>query len=146
MTTIKKSIVIKGDPMEIDALTSDTGRLPEWYAGVVEAEAESGYPERIGSQAKLSYKAAGVTFETTLTTVEFEAGKQSLFQMDGMITGTNRWTYATEEEGTRITLEFDYEMPGGGLGKIADRLLVERMNDKNAQTSLKNLKALFEGG
>jgi hypothetical protein len=145
MTTIKKSIVIKGDPLEIDGLTSDTDRLPEWYTGVLRAEAGPGYPEQIGSQAKLAYKAAGVTFETTLTTLEFEAGKQSLFKMEGMITGTNRWTYATEEEGTRLTLEVDYEMPGGGLGKIADRLVVERMNDKNAETSLNNLKALFEG-
>ena len=33
---------------------------------------------------------------------------------------------------------------GGGLGKIADKLIVERMNDKNAAASLENLKAMLE--
>lgn len=146
MTTIKKSIVINGDPKEINALASDNDRLPDWYAGVVEVDAEPGYPQQVGTQARLTYKAAGMTFKTTLKSVAYESGEHSVFEMDGMIAGTNRWTYTTEEEGTRLTLEFDYEMPGGGLGKIADRLMVERMNDKNAETSLKNLKALFEGG
>ena len=144
MTTIKKSIIINGDPEEINALASDNDRLPEWYTGVVEVDYEPGYPQQSGTKAQLTYKAAGVTFKTTLTSLEHVSGKHSLFQMEGMITGTNRWTYTTEEEGTRLTLEFDYEMPGGGLGKIADRLVVERMNDKNAETSLENLKALFE--
>jgi uncharacterized membrane protein len=51
-----------------------------------------------------------------------------------------------EGDSTRVDLTFDYEMPGGGLGKIADKLVVERTNDKNAETSLANLKALAEGG
>jgi hypothetical protein len=36
-------------------------------------------------------------------------------------------------------------MPGGGLGKIADKLVVERMNTSNLEKSLENLKAYFEG-
>ena len=61
-----------------------------------------------------------------------------------MITGTNRWDMAQEGNGTKVTLTIDYEMAGGGLGKIADKLIVERMNDKNAATSLENLKAIVE--
>ena len=82
--------------------------------------------------------------------VELE-GFQSTDHME-VIWLTNQTTGQTiqlrtaEKEGTRLSVEFDYEMPGGGLGKIAERLVVERMNDKNAETSLKNLKALFEGG
>ena len=112
---------------------------------MIKVEPEPGYPQQSGTKAQLTYKAAGVTFKTTLTSLEYKPGEHSLFKLEGMIAGTNRWTYAAEEEGTRLTVEFDYEMPGGSLGKIADRLVVERMNDKNAETSLSNLKALFEG-
>jgi hypothetical protein len=35
-------------------------------------------------------------------------------------------------------------MAGGGLGKLVDKLLVERQNQKNGEQSLKNLKAMIE--
>ena len=89
MTTIKKSIVIEGDPVAINALASHNDRLPEWYAGVIAVEPEPGYPQQIGTKAQLTYKAAGVTFKTTLTSLEYESGKHSLFKLEGMIAGTN---------------------------------------------------------
>jgi carbon monoxide dehydrogenase subunit G len=64
--------------------------------------------------------------------------------MAGMITGTNQWETVQEGSGTRVTVTINYEMAGGGLGKIADKLIVERMNDKNTATSLENLKAIVE--
>jgi uncharacterized membrane protein len=62
-----------------------------------------------------------------------------------MITGTNRMAFEPEGEGTRVTLGFEYEMPGGGVGKLVDRLVIERMNAQNLEKSLENLKALVEG-
>ena len=41
-------------------------------------------------------------------------------------------------------MKIEYQMPGGGVGKIVDRLFVEKMNVKNLEDSLKNLKALVE--
>ena len=65
--------------------------------------------------------------------------------MEGMITGTNHWVYKPEGEGTMIKAIFDYEMPGGVLGKLADKMVVERMNIENLEKSLNNLKKLAEG-
>jgi hypothetical protein len=39
---------------------------------------------------------------------------------------------------------YDYQIPGRGVGKIIDRLYVEKMMVKDLETSLKNLKALVE--
>jgi hypothetical protein len=36
-------------------------------------------------------------------------------------------------------------VPGGGLGKIADKLVIERMNADNLEKSLANMKAILEG-
>jgi uncharacterized membrane protein len=146
MTTINKSILINAPVEDVEALMDDQDRLPEWYAGVTAAEAEPGYPEEIGSSNNITYKAAGITFKTKLTTLEFVPREQRKFKMEGMVTGTNHWQLTAEGDSTRVDLTFDYEMPGGGLGKIADKLVVERTNDKNAETSLANLKALAEGG
>lgn len=64
--------------------------------------------------------------------------------MEGMITGINEWVYTPEGEGTLVAATFDDEMPGGVPGRMADRLVVERINDENLEKSLKNLKKLAE--
>ena len=39
---------------------------------------------------------------------------------------------------------FDYALPGGVFGKIADALMVKRMNGKSLEEALRNFKALVE--
>jgi hypothetical protein len=39
---------------------------------------------------------------------------------------------------------FDYTLPGGVFGKIADALMVKRMNGKSLEEALHNFKALVE--
>lgn len=145
MTTVERSIFIHATPDEIDAISTDGSRLPEWYVGIEQAEPDGLFPEPGGS-VKMIYKAAGVAFDITMTTVEMVQGQYISYQMKGMIAGTTTWSYMPEGDGTWLTATFDYEMPGGGVGKVVDRLVVERMNADNLERSLQNLKALVEGG
>jgi uncharacterized membrane protein len=144
MTTLERNVFINASADAIQAISDDARRLPEWYAGIEKAEPDGVFPEP-GGKVELAYKAAGVTFNLTQTSVERVAGQVGVNRMEGMITGTNRMTFTPEGEGTRVTMSFEYEMPGGGVGKLVDRLLVERMNAQNLEKSLANLKALAEG-
>jgi uncharacterized membrane protein len=144
MTTLKRDIFINASAEDIYALTSDARRFPEWYAGIERAEPDDVFPQP-GGKVRVDYKAAGISFKLTMTSLEQEPAKRIINQMEGMITGTNRWSYEPEGEGTRVRVEFEYEMPGGALGKLANRLLVERMNAENLAKSLENLKAVAEG-
>lgn len=144
MAELERSIVINGTAEEIDAIASDGDRLPEWYAGITKAASDGIFPEP-GGKVKMTYKAAGITFEMSQTSLEHEPGKAGKYKMEGMITGINEHIFEPVDEGTRFTLKFDYEMPGGGVGKIVDKLVVERMNAKNLEESLENIKALVEG-
>jgi uncharacterized membrane protein len=144
MTTLERNVFINASADAIQAISDDARRLPEWYAGIEKAEPDDVFPEP-GGKVDLVYKAAGVTFNLIQTSVERVAGQAGVNRMEGMITGTNRMTFRPEGEGTRVTLSFEYEMPGGGVGKLVDRLLVERMNAQNLEKSLENLKALAEG-
>lgn len=144
MTTLERDVFINASADAIQAISDDARRLPEWYAGIQEAEPDGVFPEP-GGKVELVYKAAGITFNLTQTSVERVAGQTGVNRMEGMITGTNRMTFRPEGEGTRVTMSFEYEMPGGGVGKLVDRLLAERMNAQNLEKSLENLKALAEG-
>ena len=144
MTTLERNVFINASADAIQAISDDARRLPEWYAGIEKAEPDDVFPEP-GGKVDLVYKAAGVTFNLIQTSVERVAGQVGVNRMEGMITGTNRMTFRPEGEGTQVTMSFEYEMPGGGVGKLVDRLLVERMNAQNLEKSLSNLKALAEG-
>jgi uncharacterized membrane protein len=65
--------------------------------------------------------------------------------MDGMISGVQTWTYGDAAGGTQVNVSFDYHMPGGGVGKIVDKLIVERINKQNIEKSVENLKSVIEG-
>ena len=144
MTTLERSIFINAPVDAIEVIMNDGRRLPEWYAGIEQADPDDVFPEP-GGKVELVYKAAGATFTLRQTALEHVPGQGGSNRMEGMIAGTNHLTYTPEGEGTRVTFRFEYEMPGGALGKVVDRLLVERMNAQNLEKSLKNLKALVEG-
>jgi carbon monoxide dehydrogenase subunit G len=144
MTTVERDIFINASIDEIDAIALDGYRLPEWFAGVEKAEPDDIYPE-VGGQVRLVYKAAGLKFNITMTTEELERGYYAIFRLEGMMTGTHRWEHTPEDDGTRTRVRFDYETSGGVFGQVVDQLIVQRMNTRNLETSLENLKALAEG-
>lgn len=144
MTVLERSIPIQATPDEIDEITLDGSRFPEWYAGVQEAVPDDIYPQP-GGVVDVVYKAAGLNFNMTMTALELVKGQKLTLKMDGMITGTSDWSYAVEGDTTRVHCTFEYEIPGGGMGKALNKLIVERMNSENLEKSLANLKALVEG-
>jgi len=143
MTKLERSIVIKGTTADIEAIANDVSRMPEWYAGIETATVEGVFPQA-GSKVTMTYKAAGLTFEMSQTSLAYEHGKGGKYKLEGMISGKYEEILEPLEGGTRWTMKFDYEMPGGGVGKLVDRLFVEKMNAKNLEESLKNMKALVE--
>ena len=145
MTTLERSIVIKATPAAIDAVALNGNRLSEWYTGMQETKADAVYPE-VGGTVDTVYRAAGINFKVKITSIALDRGHSITLQMDGMITGTNRWVYSPAGEDTQVTATLEYELPGGSLGQALNKLVVEKMNAENLEKSLSNLKAVVEGG
>jgi hypothetical protein len=137
MAKLERSIVIDGTAEEISAVTDDASRLPEWYSGLTKAIPDDLFPEP-GGKVEMTYKSAGITFEMSQTTLEYEAAKYGKYSMDGMLSGVYEEILEPVDGGTRFTLKFDYEM------KVIDKLVVERMTTKQLEESLENMKALIE--
>lgn len=144
-TTLEKSIFIQATTEKIDEVTLNGNRFPEWYVGVKTATPDPNYPE-VGSATHVEYKAAGITFNMSMTVENIIYGQLLTLKMDGMITGSSHWVYTPEANGTRLTCTFRYQVPGGGLGQLANKLIVERMNADNLEKSLQSLKEVVENG
>ena len=59
--------------------------------------------------------------------------------------GTWRWQLEPREKSTHLSTEMEYEIAGGILGKAMNTMLVERMNEKNAERLLEHLRLMCEG-
>jgi hypothetical protein len=143
MAIVQRKIHIKASPLETLELLSDASRWPDWYPGMTEIDIAAPFPEE-GGKVIFRVKSAGVSMPITETVLEYQPGKLQLLQMDGMLSGRACWELTPEGDETRLTTTFDYALPGGVLGKIADAIVVKRMNAKSLEQALHNFKALVE--
>jgi len=143
MAIVQRTIQIAASPQETMALLSDASRWPEWYPGMTELNIVAPFPEE-GGKVAFKVKSAGMSMPISETVLDYQPGKLQLLQMEGMLSGRARWALAPEDDGTRLITTFDYRLPGGVFGKIADALLVKRLNGKSLEEALSNFKALVE--
>jgi len=144
MAIIRRDVKIDAAPQAVMEVLDDAGRWPDWYPGMTSIDV-SGWSPGVGGMVAFTVKSAGLTMSIKETIVGYEPGKLQHLEMEGVLQGLARWDLTPEGEGTRLTTTFDYSLPGGPIGRIADALLVKRLNAKSLQQALQNLKALVEG-
>jgi uncharacterized protein YndB with AHSA1/START domain len=143
MAIVQRIVQINASPEATMGLLSDASRWPDWYPGMTKIEITAPFPEE-GGKVAFKVKSAGMSMPITETVLDYQPGKLQVLQMDGMLSGRARWELTPEGGGTRLTTTFDYTLPGGVLGKIADALIVRRLNAKSLEDGLYNFKTLVE--
>jgi uncharacterized membrane protein len=143
MAIVQRSVQIKASGEEAMALLSDASRWPDWYPGMTQVEITAPFPED-GGKVSFKVKSAGLSMPITETVLEYQPGKLQLLQMDGALSGRARWELTPEGDVTRLTTTFDYALPAGVFGKVADAVFVKRTNAKSLEEALSNFKALVE--
>lgn len=143
MAIVQRSVQVKASPQQAMALVSDASRWPDWYPGMTELDITGSFPEG-GGKVAFKVKSGGMSMPITETVLDYQPEKLLLLEMDGMLSGRARWELTPEGDGTRLTTTFDYALPGGVLGKLADALIARRMNAKALEEALGNFKELVE--
>ena len=146
MARIERSIEVLSRPEEVFELLTDLDRLSQWatVAGTTVEVPEK--PLRAGQTFRHTIRVAGVDIEADWKVVALQAPE--LLEYEASAPGGGwlrmRQRVSPTEAGSRVDLEVDYELPGGFLGELADRVYVERRNEREAEHSLQNLKYLLE--
>jgi uncharacterized membrane protein len=137
---------IDSSPEKAFALAIDAMRFPEWNSSVVEVKDISGSLDQVGSSYVSVLKLGGRPLEARWEVSRVEIPRVLEFTGTapggGKATGKNRFEPAGG--GTDITIEVDYELPGGFVGGIADKLFVERAIERDVKHSVENFKAICE--
>jgi carbon monoxide dehydrogenase subunit G len=143
MTIVQSSVRVAASPQRAMEVLSDAGQWPEWYPGMTEIDVAAPFPE-VGGRVVFKVRSAGVSMAITETVLDYQPDRLQLLEMEGAFSGRARWELAPDGDGTRLTTTFDYALPGGVLGRVADALFVRRMNARSLGEALENFKVRVE--
>ena len=137
---------VDASPDRAFALALDAARIPEWNSSVIEVKEVSGSLDQVGSSYVSVLKLGGRRLEGRWEVSRVEAPR--LLEFTGSAPGGGRATATNRFEsaggGTDVTIEIDYELPGGFVGGMADKLFVERAIERDVKHSVENFKAICE--
>ena len=144
MSRIEKSIFVNAPPEKIWDTATDPNQWADWYVGLKEVKSIVG-DGSAGTTAEMTFDMSGMKMQFKHTVLEWDHPRKWVGRTEGAIDSTSTWTYEPEGEGTRMSVVMDYTVPGSVLGKIADKLVIERRNAEDMEKTLQNLKKLCEG-
>jgi uncharacterized membrane protein len=146
MAHIEKSVTVDAPVESVFEFATDVARFPEWWKSLKEVKNFDKLHASVGSKYDWTYTMLGLTYHGTDEFLEVVPNK--LYRSRscaGQIDHAFEHRFAAEDGKTRYTVTIDYTPPGGSLfGGLADLLLLKRMNEKDAEQVVANLKAICE--
>jgi uncharacterized protein YndB with AHSA1/START domain len=146
MGSIRQTSHIDVPPEKVFALAIDAKRVAEWNASVIATKDVTGSLDQVGASYTAVLKIGGRHLESRWQVSRVE--QPGLLEITGTAPGGGRVTalnrFESAGSGTDSSLELDYDLPGGFVGGIADKLFVERAIERDAKHSAENFKAICE--
>ncbi len=146
MGHVRETIHIDAPPDLVWAIGADASRFPEWETNAIESKGTSEKLDHVGAKYTSVGRIAGRRLEGTFEVTKVD--KPRMIHLTGTSKGGGGGTATIHLDptatGTEYTMELDYELPGGILGGVVDRMFAERTVERDLRHSLDNLKALCE--
>lgn len=140
-----KQVSIKADPDKVLEYIANVNNHPAFLSALKSVENISGEPTQVGTTWDWHFVMAGVELTGKGETVEHTPGQRYSFKTTTGAQSTFTYNVEAEGEGTKLTIEVEYEVPETVLGKVADQTVIESLNNKEADSAAENIKAILEG-
>jgi uncharacterized membrane protein len=147
MSIVHAQIRIDAPVRQVWDVVMDPKRLHEWVSIHRSLDSFSAGPPKKGATMVQSLRIRGVTFRVQWTLVDVNEPCLADWEGKGPAHSRARTRYELTNDGDQHTL-FDYTneftTPGGRLGVAASRVIVGATSEREAHTSLQQLKTLVE--
>jgi len=147
VATIKRSVDIAAPADRVWDLLEDVRRLPEYSESTDEVR---NAPERltaVGQEYEQVGRILGVKLTSRWRVTELEPGRllgNEGTMGPGVRYRLKQWLDPLPGGGTRLSIEIDYTVPGGKLGRLAARSGAERRAAREAQAVLDGIRSTVE--
>jgi carbon monoxide dehydrogenase subunit G len=147
VSTVNAKTRIQAPVEQVWDTVMDPSCLGDWVTIHRSVEDVSAHPLRQGSTMKQCLHLRGVSFNVNWKLVDLQAPNHAEWEGQGPAHSVARIRYELRSDGDDAT-EFEYinefTPPGGRLGSMASRMIVGAASEREAERSLKRLKALVE--
>jgi hypothetical protein len=148
MAKIHRDVVVKVDPERCFDFIADPSLAPLFISSLYSITPIEVEPRGAGNKWGFEYDMFGVPVRGESECIEFERPSKYVWKTipeSSTIDTTFSYGFEPKEGGTRVSLDVDYQVPEKVLGgKIADKLVIERMNEHEADAAINNLKVVLE--
>lgn len=145
MTKITKVISVDSDPKKVIEYIANVKNHPAFISALKSVDNIRGDVKSKGTTWDWTFVMAGVEIKGKAEALDHVEGKRYSFKTSGGIDSVFTYSVEPENGGSRLTLSVEYEMPNNILAKIADKAVVERLNEEEGERATENLKAILEG-
>ncbi len=142
MAEIHKTVTIDVPVEKVFDIVDDPENYPKYVPNVSQVVDVRRTDSRIGDSFRVIYKVLGTTFDEKFTTTDYQRPTRINSAFNGGMTGTFRWAFEAVGAQTKATVDVDYRVAGGAIGKAVDSLVLERTNEKSIEGMLENLRRL----
>lgn len=99
---------------------------------------------RAGTTYKWTYRMLGINLDGKGKIVEFQKNRKFSLEMKGAFPIRETFLFHGDSDSTDLTIEILYNVPGKVLGVIANKLVIEKLNIREAIAVLNKVKAICE--
>lgn len=147
MATIERSIDIDAPAERVWNLLEDVRRLPEYSPSTDEVRDAPERLSEVGQEYVQVGRLLGLTLTSRWRVAAIDAGR--LLSSEGSLAPGVRYSLTQRLEAlpgnrTRLSVEIDYTVPGGALGRLAARAGAETRAGHEAQQVLEGIRAAVE--
>jgi ribosome-associated toxin RatA of RatAB toxin-antitoxin module len=120
---IKKSIDIDRDQETVFQLVDDPGRYPEFFSGITKWEPRSKKLRGVGARYRVLMKVGSIEAGGIVRVTQWTEPKAIKWEAERGVRQQGRWQLrGNGAGGTRLTLEIDFDLSGGPVGALVERL------------------------
>jgi coenzyme Q-binding protein COQ10 len=146
MAQIKQSINIDAPLTKVFEYVTKPENWTKYVTSLVDVRNLSDEVPGAGTTFEWTYRMLGVNNDGKGSIVEHLKDKKFTMEMQGSFPIKETFDFQGDVKSTELTFGIQYEVPGKVLGVIADKLVVERLNVKEAIAVLNKIKDMCESG
>ncbi len=144
MAKLTRTAIVEGPVEKVFSLLDEPSALPFLYNCVAQISDVRRTGRRLGDTFRGTFSVVGVQFDVRFTRTEHAPPLKFVERFEGAMTGVMTFNLEPQGSSTRVSLEADYKISRGLIGRIVNRLLFEQVAEKNADRILENLAILVD--
>ena len=146
MGQYRKTFRFEASIEQLWELMSDPDRLPEWNGAFDRVENVTGPLDEVGTTYTQVMRVAGIELKGDWEVTEVDPPRSRRFRgtPPGCAVCIGSETFEEVEGGTEYTVEMDYTLRGGPVGKAIDRLFGRSLFRRIVERNVRELRQILE--